>query len=158
MYVCGRLSRAGFTLIELIVVLAGVGILAVYAVMNTPTSAEITLPSQAQKLAGDIRRAQTLAYTSTKRMLLTVNGGANGTYSVTCVTGVVACNTSNDFSVTVQKGVVLAGPNLLYFNSLGQPADSNGQPIAGTTVYTLTSGSTETISVAPLTGLVTVSP
>jgi hypothetical protein len=109
----------------------------------------MSLPSQAQTLASDIRHAQTLAYTSGKRMRFTVTAGPNGTYGVTCVTAPAPCNT--DFSVTVQKSVTLAGPATLDFTSLGQPSASAS--------YTLTSrASTKTISVAALTGLVTVSP
>lgn len=103
-------------------------------------------------MASDIDSAKTLAYTSGKRMSFTVTAGANGTYGVTCVTPPTPCNT--DFSVTLQQGVVLAvvspTPNPLQFSSLGQPS-------AGAS-YTLTSGSTKTISVAALTGAVTVSP
>lgn len=142
--------QIGFTLVELVIVIVVLGVISAYAVMKSVSPAEFTLPSQAQKLASDIRHAQTLAYTSGNRMRLTITAGTNGTYGVTCVTGSAPCNT--DFSVTLQKDVVLAGtPTTLDFTSLGQPS-------AGAS-YTLTSGSsTVTVAVAALTGLVTVSP
>ncbi len=146
-----RDSQTGFTLVELVLVIAVLGIMSVYVMTKGMAPAELSLPSQARKLASDIGHAQTLAYTSGKRMRLTiVTAGANGTYGVTCVTAPTPCNT--DFSVTLQKDVALAGtPSTLDFTSLGQPS-------AGAS-YTLTSGaSTKTISVAPLTGFVMVSP
>lgn len=147
MHLPRKQRKAGFTLVELVIVIVVLGILSVYAVIKSVSLAEVTLPSQAQKLASDIRHAQTLAYTLGKRMRLTITAGTNGTYGVTCVTP--PCNT--DFSVTLQKDVVLAGtPTTLDFTSLGQPSASAS--------YTLTSGSTVTVSVAALTGLVTVSP
>ena len=152
-------SQTGFTLVELVIVIVVLGVMSAYATMKRSSPAEITLPSQAQKMASDIRHTQTLAYTWGKRMRLSVaTPGANGTYRVICFAGTPACTTSNDFSVTLEKGIVLAG-STLYFNSLGQPSDSSGSPVASATSYTLGSSSdTETVSVAALTGLVTVTP
>jgi len=163
------MPQTGFTLVELVIVIVVLGIISVYAVMKSVSQAEVTLFSQAQKLAGDIRHAQTLAYTSGNRMRLTID---SGTYSV-CVAGAPAapCNTtsndstSNDFRVTLQKGVTLSGstalPAMLDFNSLGRPIDSsNGTPVPGATSYCLNIGSScgETVSVAALTGVVKVCP
>ena len=121
--------------------------MAVFAAEKMYSPAEMSLPSQAQKMARDIDSAKTLAYTSGKRMSLTITEGANGTYAVTCVTAPTPCDT--DFSVTLQKGVVLAvvspTPNPLQFSSLGQPsaADTPGErddphagPAAGTSAST----------------------
>jgi prepilin-type N-terminal cleavage/methylation domain-containing protein len=152
-----RDSKAGFTVVELVIVIVVLGIVSAYAVMKGVSSAELSLPSQAQTLASDIRHAQTLAYTSGKHMQLKIFPGVNGTYNVfSCVTvnGVVTlpCVTVV-FSGGVQNGVdleVTTGPNPLDFTSLGQPSAAAS--------YTLTSGSGKVVSVAALTGLVTVSP
>ena len=143
-----RDTQTGFTLVELVIVIVVLGIMSVYAMMKGASPAEMSVPSQAQKLASDIRHAQTLAYTSGNRMRLTITAGANGTYGVTCVTGTMPCNT--DFSVTLQNGVILAGPPTLDITSLGQPSAAAS--------YTLTSGSQAKVSVAALTGLVNVCP
>lgn len=156
-------DQGGFTLVELVIVIALIGIISVYAVMKSAPIAESTLPSQAQQMATDIRHAQTLAYTWGKRMRLAVTTGINGSYSVSCFAGTPACDTSNDFTVTLQKNADMSG-STLYFNSLGQPSDSAGSAVSSTTTYNLcfptcaSATTTETVTVAPLTGYVTVSP
>ena len=155
-----RPFRAGFTLVELVIVIVVLGIVSVYAAMKSVSAAEATLPSQAQKMASDIRHTQTLAYTWGKRLRISITSGVNGSYSVSCVTaGASPCDTSpvidpatgNGFSVALQKNVVLDPSPTLDFNSLGQPSAAVS--------YTATSGgSTKTIWVAALTGYVTVTP
>ena len=148
MYLPCTKRQAGFTLVELIIVIVALGVLTAYAVMKSVPAAELTLPSQAQTLASNIRHAQTLAYTTGRSLRLTITTGANGTYSVSCVT---AGTCTQAFSVTLQKDVVLGGTSTVDFSTLGQPS--------GAASYTLSSGgATETVSVAALTGLVTVSP
>ena len=159
--------QIGFTLVELIIVLVVVGILSVIAAMRSVSTADVTLPSQAQKLASDIRHTQTLATTWGRSLRLSVSGcPGNDTYCVSCVTftaGVPPCNvspvidpaTGSSFSVALQKDVVLTGTPTpqLDFNSLGQPT----QPAAPAGAsYTL--GSAVTVTVAALTGFVKVCP
>ena len=142
-------SQTGFSLVELIIVIAVLGVISAYAVMSGVSPAEVTLPSQAQTLASNIRQAQTLAFTSGSRMRITAPSvaTANANYTVTCVT--TGCNTSNNFSATLNKNVTLAGPaSNLEFSTLGQPS--------ATVSYALTSGSTITVCVALVTGLVSV--
>ena len=131
---CSFISERGFTLVELIMVMVLVGIMSAYAVMKSTSPAEITLASQAQTMANDIRRAQTLAYTHGQRVLLTISPGNNGSYSVTCVTGSLPC--SGGFNGELTKGVILSGSNL-YFNSLGQPLDFSGTALTADAAYTL---------------------
>ncbi len=153
--------EAGFTLIELIIVLVVLGIISVYAVMKSEPSATLTLPSQARDMASDILHAQTLASTQGVSLRLAICSGANGTYTVSNTSSAAtACNqsavtdpaTGSPFSVSLKQGVVLGGsPTTLDISSLGQPS------VAAS--YTLTSnGATETVAVAALTGQVTVTP
>lgn len=153
------LFKAGFTLIELVIVIVVISILSTYAIIKSAPASEITLPSQAQKLASDIRHVQVLASSWGKSLRLSITPGTNGSYSVSCVTSDSSpCNvspvidpaSSSSFKVSLQKGVVLDGNSTLDFNSLGQPSTAAS--------YTLTSGSsTINVSVAALTGFVTVS-
>ena len=159
MHLSNKQLQAGFTLIEVVVVIVILGIISVYATPKSVSTAEITLPSQAQKLASDIRHTQVLATSWGKSLRLSIITGSNGTYSVSCVTsGSSPCDISpvvnpsgGSFSVSLQKNVVLGGTSTVDFNSLGQPSAA--------ATYTLTTGSsTITVSVAALTGFVTVSP
>lgn len=154
------LPQIGYSLIELVVVIVILGIISVYASPRFISTGEVTLPSQAHKLASDIRHAQVLAITWGKSLRLSIAPGPNGSYSVSCVTTSSSpCNSTpvinpaigSSFNVVLQKSVVLGGTNSLDFNSLGQPSTAAS--------YTLTSGnSSVTVSVAALTGFVTVSP
>jgi len=144
-------------------VIVVVGIMSAYAVVKSTSPGEITLASQAQTMANDIRRAQTLAYTHGQRVLITISTGENGSYGVTCVPATPPC--SGAFTGGLTNKVWLSGSNL-YFNSLGQPmADATTlNPLNVDTSYTLcypscgSGQTTETVTVAALTGNVTVSP
>ena len=158
---CKQRRQTGFTFIELLIVMLVLGILGAYAMMKARSSAELTLPSQAQKMASDIRRVQSLAIGWGQRLRITA--GASG-YRVSCTSSVVApCPTdtslavtdpatANSFVVALQKGVVFVDPTTTTLD-----INSIGQPLAGAS-YTLSAGSTATITVMPLSGFVAVTP
>jgi Tfp pilus assembly protein FimT len=152
--------QRGVTLVELALVMVGVGILGVYAIANSAVPAVYGLPSQSQVMAGNLRHAQALALTWGRSLRFTAAPGANGTYSVSCVTaGSSPCNaspvldpaTGAAFTVSLEKGVVLGGSASVDF-------DSSGKPSAAASFTLATGGSTKTVSVAALTGRVTVAP
>ena len=146
-----RRFSLGFTLIELIVVIVVLGIISVYATISA-SPPELTIPSQAQRLASDIHYLQNLAIANGRRMELIVIPGANGTYTGSCVTTTPAC--PETFMRTVEYRVELGSsldPVALQFDTLGVPSAAAS--------YTLShSGNTSTITVAAVTGRVTVSP
>ena len=156
-------NQSGFTMVELIMVMVLLGIVSAMAVMKSIAPGQLTMASQAQKMASDLRHAQTLAYTRGQRTLVTINAGTNGSYDVTCITVSTPCSTSTDFSGTITGNVVLAGTNLS-FNSLGQPSNALGEPLVSDASFTLcypsnaSCTSRETITTAALTGNVTVTP
>ena len=157
LFVPVRASQRGFTLLELMVMIAILGILSAYAVMKIKSPASLTLLSQADTLASDLRRAQSLAYTSGRRMSFTVSAGTIGTYAAVCSTGTTPC--SSDFTGVLAHSVVLGSSPVLYFNTIGQPLDNAGVLRTSAASYTLSyDGSTKTVSVAAQTGLVTVTP
>ena len=134
---------------ELMIVIVALGIMSAYAVMRTLSPSEMTVPSQAQTMAGDIRHVQALATTWGRRMRITISGTG---YSVSCVDGGTPCPA---FTVLLQNGVTLTTISItpLDFDSLGRPLNSAG--VATAASYTLSSGgSVKTVSVAALTGFV----
>lgn len=160
-------KEAGFTLMELIVVIIVVGILSAYAIMKNGSSGVFSLLSQAQTMASDIKHAQTLATVWGKRLRI---NSADGGYTVmTCVGAdeVSPCDvlspainpaTGTAFNVALEKGVTLAGPHVpLDITSLGQPViTSLGQPVAAAS-YTLSiNGTSIRVVVAAVTGHVSV--
>lgn len=163
-------SRAGFALIEIVLVVVLLGILSVYALPKlVAASGQSSLKSQAHKLAQDIRHAQMLAITW-ERPLRFIANNPNGTYSVACISvGSAPCDrtvtiasvvyplpvldpsTGSPFTVTLRNRVVLAGTGTLDFDTRGMPSTSAS--------YSLTaSPSVQTISLQPLGGFVTVTP
>lgn len=150
----------GFTLVELVTVMVLLSLISVYAVIRGVSSADVTLPSQAQMMASDIRHTQALAMSWGRSLRLAICAGSGGAYTVSDKSSAAsACNqsaitdpaTGSSFHITVQKGVALAGPSTLDFNSLGQPSAAASYILSST-------GSAETIAVQALTGFVTVTP
>lgn len=162
-----KVLTSGFTLIELVVVVVILGILSIYPIMKSAPLAELTLPSQAQKLASDIRHTQVLASTWGKNLQIKITSGANGTYGVSCASAETSppCNvspvidpvTGSSFNTKLQKDVELAGTSTLIFNSMGQPSTAAILTLCYPDCTTKTNP-TKTITVQSLTGYVTVSP
>lgn len=152
-----RRTSTGFTLLEVIFVVVLLGIMTKFAMMKLITPATLTLPTQAQSVADLIRRAQSLAMVRGQRTSVSVaTSGMNGSLAIACVAS-APCST--DKTLTVGQGAVVGSTSTIYFNSLGQPVDNAGVPLATNTAFTLSyqTGSF-TVTVAALTGRVSVSP
>lgn len=154
----------GFTLVELVMVMIITGILATYAVGRYFTAAETTGASQAQRFARDLRHAQMLALTWSRQLCVNVTGGGYSVHGTgagsppACNTGAVTDPaTGAAFSVALQDGATLAGPGTVRFDSMGRPSNGSS-PVAAASTYTLSGGGSWTITVNPVTGLVTAAP
>lgn len=136
------LRTAGFTILELVLVVVVLGILSIVAFTTQTSSVELSLPSQAEKMAADIRKAQTLAITSGLAVTFTASAGG---YGADCST---SC--SGAFSELLKDVSSTAGS--VSFSSNGQPGSA--------TSFTLStaSGASKTVAVAAVTGHVTVMP
>jgi prepilin-type N-terminal cleavage/methylation domain-containing protein len=155
---------SGFTLIETIVVLILVGVLAVNIVIHWPADDELKLPAQADLMASHIRHLQSLAMYWGQPLRLSVSSGS---YSVSCVTTSASspCNnspvidpvTGQAFSTTLESGITLSGSATTDFDSLGRPV-SSGSLISAARTFTLSAGTSATVTLNPLTGFVSVSP
>jgi len=154
-------SDAGWTLIELVVVLAVSAVLIFFAVRNFQPQDAIAM-QQAERLRNDVRNIQMLATTWSQPLRITT---AAGSYSVSCVTpGAAPCNvspvinpaTGQAYLVNLESGLTLAGPGFtLDLDTLGRPKNGANLTAANAT-FTITGGSTaRTVVVAPLTAFVT---
>jgi prepilin-type N-terminal cleavage/methylation domain-containing protein len=155
-------ASAGFTLIELMIVVVVVGVLAAVAFMSNTTPATYTILAQGELLAANLRHTQTLATTWSRSLSVGLSGGT--TYSVSCVTTSSSlpspCNvspvldpaTGSSFSVSLQNNVSISGPSSLTIDSLGKPSAAATYTLASTDASV-----TVTVTVLATTGVVTVS-
>lgn len=132
----------GYTLVELAIVVALIGILATYAVVRTSAPGDATLPSQAHRLAADIRQAQLLAQARGSKLCINTGtvGSAEGYWiSPDCdiKTAITNPMTGAPYQVALAHGVSISSTPAasLYIDSMGRPVDSNTvllAPISGT--------------------------
>jgi type II secretory pathway pseudopilin PulG len=150
---------AGFTLIELVMIIVIVSVFGAVTVARYHQPTEITVSIEADHLARDIRHMQMLAMTWGQSLRLTAAGTS---YNVSCVTaGPAPCNvapvvdpaTAAAFNRSLESNVTVAGA-ALDIDALGRPL-AGGALLNGDTTYTLTGGTkTSTVTVARLTGFV----
>lgn len=150
-----RPQPAGFTLIELIMVIVLIAILSVVAISRSNSVSDLTLQSQAEKMAADLRHTQALATSLGRNLSFSVSPGSNGTYQVSCTHGstytyklsdapcdsdpIIDPGTRQAFKVTLEKGTVLGAlqGTTLTFDTLGKPNASHSYSLASSkwTIY-----------------------
>ena len=144
----------GFTVVELVIVIVVIMIMAAYASFDS-SPAELSLPSQADKLASDLRSAQMQAYTSGSATRFSIDTSEE-TYTIercskyageTCETWTLTLSGKIDKSVQLSK---LSGDDVLTFTSLGKPK-------AGASYQLEFGGSKKIIRVNAETGHISVS-
>ncbi|MBU4117790.1 MAG: type II secretion system GspH family protein [Proteobacteria bacterium] len=152
--------QCGFTLIELVMIIVIIGILAATVYVRWPVGMEED--AAANEFRRALRYAQHKAMTrqftnNTAAWGITVN--ANASYTVQRIGGgelaeqtyVNRCLTSEN---PPPCEIPLAG-GPVYFNGIGEPLNAAGNPIAGTTIFTIGAPpNTRNITISPVTGYV----
>jgi prepilin-type N-terminal cleavage/methylation domain-containing protein len=154
----GRAS--GFTLLEVVMVLAIVGILAVFALPRlSATTNPITLSAVSAKVAASVRYAQNLSMSQGQRyrvvftantVQITDSGGAPIVQPLTASTAAVsvAPATLSGYNPPLTS-------NYVAFDTKGVPYINATTALTGTATITVTSGSdSTTVAIAPETGRV----
>lgn len=131
---------------ELVIVVVVLGILSAVAFVYGVSPMELSVPSQAKKIASDIRQVQMLAYTTgTPQCVNIVPGTTDCGTTISCPT----CSIST--LPEIYGGMMLtaiASPNGIRFNTLGEPTN-----LAVAATYRLATPESQIdISVAPETG------
>ena len=163
------LNQNGFTIIEMVMVIAIIGILAISAVSIIPPRKTIQLEARAQQLVNDIRYVQALSMSRHQRYRLDLsnstqyeilNGNGNSFVWPTIGSSIVELGDGITFSCSI-NGSPCA--NYLVFDALGIPylsasSSENGSAITDIVQFTLTEGvDSEIINVIPETGYVSMS-
>ena len=148
-------KQQGVTLLELVMVLVIIGVLAAIAAPRLSLT-DSSVHVQAAQIARDIRHIQMLAMNQGRTLIFQSLG--NGYRCVDSTNAVISDPASQQaFNFGLENGVTLAGGDL-GFDSLGRPVNA-GTPVAAAVDYNVSGGAqSAVISVAPITGFVTVTP
>ncbi|MBF0104165.1 MAG: prepilin-type N-terminal cleavage/methylation domain-containing protein [Deltaproteobacteria bacterium] len=155
-------NNLGFSLMELVLVLALVSIVAISSFPMLADTQAITLDGAARKLEGDMRYAQNLSMTTGNDHGVRTTGGAGGTtyevYEVATDTVVTSpydhLPMSEDLSNTGEEyhGITFPASDTVTFDDVGTPTAINGD---GSFVLRNENGDTKTITINN-SGLITM--
>ncbi|MDY7009239.1 MAG: GspH/FimT family protein [Planctomycetota bacterium] len=155
-----RYSRTGFTLIELIVALVVLAVAAAIIIPYATGTSGFQASAAARMIMSDLEYAQNQAITTQTPVSVTFAVSSNS-YTVSNASGtlihpiskqayVVDFDTSRGFGNVSMSSANFGGASVVTFDALGAP-DNNG------TVTVVAGAHTYTVTVAPISGRVTVS-
>jgi prepilin-type N-terminal cleavage/methylation domain-containing protein len=149
----------GYTIIEVVVVMLVIVILTVLATPKIQSAATLTVATQAEQLANNIRLTQTLSMTTGNDYYLIALSATS--YEIRDASNTPIMLADGSTQVTLSNGAVLnPASGLLSFNQLGVPYIDfpPTTPLTAITLVTITGGGiTSTITISPETGRVIVS-
>lgn len=133
--------------------------LAVIAIPKIAPTSAVALPANAQKLASDLRYAQTIAMSRGKAVCLKATNFAQyAIFDTVTASGTTQCAdvamtnpvTNNTMVFSLEEGAALSGDTMVMFNSLGKPR-------AGAVFNVVIGGGYRSVSVDAITGLIGIS-
>lgn len=151
-------KQAGFTIVELVLVLLLVGILTVAAFARLPESS-LNLAAQADQLLADIRYVQSLSMIGGQRYCINLTATTYRITNTACATTIAHPATGTATSITLGRSITMAWTNLpnnyAQFDGKGQPyVDAAANTLlAAESVITLSKdGQSTTVRITPETG------
>lgn len=159
-----KVFGAGYTLIELIVVMLVISILGATVMLRMSTASDRAAMTHADQLRRDFAHAQALALSWGVSLRFSIAADKKS-YSFICRATAVntPCTVLNtkpidpatgaEFSVTLAEGVLISpGAGTLDFDSMGRPI-SGSTLLSASNVYTVSGAAkTVTVTVQPITG------
>jgi len=163
-----RSVSRGFTIVELIIVVAIIAIAAMIAVPMISSASSVQLRSAANMIAADLEYAKSMAI-SRQRMYAVVFNEAAESYQIEDANEVIDHPVKKGFKYVVdfsndsrldKVNIVDADfdtTNEIKFDYLGSPYNGGGNPLNSGTIDLRAGGTTATISVEPITGFISIS-
>ena len=160
-------SGAGFTLIELVIIVTILGILAVAVLMSGTAKGPVRLEAACQRLTLDLRYMQQMAMAEQVRFGISFDTGDESYfgYRVSTATKATDPHTQNDLEVEFDQmsefnEIVITSTNFsdaVEFDSIGAPYDGNGVALSSEGIVTLSDSSdSKTVKIEPATGKVSI--
>ena len=171
-----RIVRHGFTMIELMVVMAILAVMAAIVVPMASSAGTMQLRAALNVLAADLEYAKSLSISTGQRHVVVFekSGGVYTQYRIVVLDQagnenpvhhpltqkpnyIVSFQTDSRLSQVQIAGVNLNGLDKVGFNSLGSPLDANGSDLNVGEISLRAGSTTRKVNVAPVTGFITIS-